>query len=211
MPAPTIPKAIGRYLFDQIRDLTTIATYLETAYARKEAFDEELMHQIRACTVGAGGHAAFASILWSPPLQISDTSKGTFQECLTRLKCDVLLIFGKDDPWCKPAFAKKMLQALEEQQQDRESSSHDDDDRRGVHRYVEIENCGHCPNHEAPQAVAKVVHAWVSAKDRARHRLSLVDGDGETFMEPWGKTIAKERQEQDIVLSWMDRVATTFV
>ena len=28
------------------------------------------MKQIRACTEGPGGHAAFASILWSPPASI---------------------------------------------------------------------------------------------------------------------------------------------
>jgi pimeloyl-ACP methyl ester carboxylesterase len=43
LPAPAIPKKIGRYLFDRIRDLTIIEKYLESAYARREAFDEELV------------------------------------------------------------------------------------------------------------------------------------------------------------------------
>jgi pimeloyl-ACP methyl ester carboxylesterase len=43
LPAPVIPKFIGRYLFDKIRDLNTIEKYLENAYARREAFDEELV------------------------------------------------------------------------------------------------------------------------------------------------------------------------
>jgi hypothetical protein len=59
------------------------------------------MHQIRGCTLGNGGHAAFASILWSPPL-IADPENnktGNFQDCLAQVPCDVLLVFGKDDPW----------------------------------------------------------------------------------------------------------------
>ena len=72
LPAPKIPKAIGRYLFDRIRDLNTIEKYLENAYARKEAFDNQLMHDIRGCTLGTGGHAAFASILFSPPMRVSE-------------------------------------------------------------------------------------------------------------------------------------------
>ena len=43
LPAPAIPKRVGRFLFDQIRDLGTIEKYLENAYARKEAFSEELV------------------------------------------------------------------------------------------------------------------------------------------------------------------------
>ena len=74
LPAPKLPKAVGRYLFDKIRDLNTIEKYLDNAYARKEAFDDTLMHQIRGCTLGNGGHAAFASILWSPPLKVQEVS-----------------------------------------------------------------------------------------------------------------------------------------
>ena len=52
LPAPAIPKRIGRYLFDQIRDLRTIEKYLENAYARKDAFTEELVSYL--CTVEVG-------------------------------------------------------------------------------------------------------------------------------------------------------------
>lgn len=62
------------------------------------------MHQIRGCTLGNGGHAAFASILWSPPLRVFSErgdiqTKENFQGCLSQVPCDVLLVFGKDDPW----------------------------------------------------------------------------------------------------------------
>lgn len=147
--------------------------------------------------MGNGGHAAFASILWSPPLKVADDKD--FQRCLSHVDCDVLLMFGKDDPWCKPAFGKKMLQALQQRHND------------SVQRYIEIENCGHCPNHEAPQAVGKIVRSWVSANDRRAGTLFLIDGEKEVFDESWGETSIKERREEEIELSLLDRIAVAFV
>jgi len=43
LPAPWIPKKVGRYLFDRIRDLNTIEKYLEAAYSNKAAFGEDLV------------------------------------------------------------------------------------------------------------------------------------------------------------------------
>lgn len=43
LPAPAIPRRIGRFLFDRIRDLNTIEKYLESAYANRNAFDQELV------------------------------------------------------------------------------------------------------------------------------------------------------------------------
>lgn len=43
LPAPIIPKAIGRVLFDQIRDLKTIERFLEQTYSRRGAITEELV------------------------------------------------------------------------------------------------------------------------------------------------------------------------
>ncbi|KAG7360484.1 alpha/beta fold family hydrolase [Nitzschia inconspicua] len=204
LPAPIVPKAIGRFLFDRIRDLKTIEQFLEQTYSRREAFTEELMHQIRGCTLGNGGHAAFASILWSPPLKVTpdSTLKENFQECLSQVPCDVLLVFGKDDPWCKPAFAKKMLQALDQREP------------HHVHRYIEIENAGHCPNHEAPQAVAHVIRTWIASSNRSKDHLTLVDvgNNGQIiFQEDWGETSISERSVHDINLGMMDRLATTFI
>jgi hypothetical protein len=103
---------------------------------------------------------------------------------------------------CKPAFAKKMLHALDEREP------------HHVHRYIEIENAGHCPNHEAPQAVAHLVRAWVGAEDRGRDHLTLVDKANNNkmiFREDWGETSVAERVADDISLGIMDRLATSFI
>jgi hypothetical protein len=80
-----------------------------------------------------------------------------------------------------------------------------------VHRYIEVENCGHCPNHEAPQAVGRVVTGWVGAEDRSTDQLSLLKSEREVFQEPWGETATRERKQEDIQIGLMDRIATTFV
>lgn len=152
LPAPIIPKRIGRFLFDRMRDYSTIQQFLLSTYVNPSAFDTSLVEQIRSTTEGRGGHAAFASILWSPPVTVelpSEALTDDYYDCLEQIKCDVLLVFGRDDPWCKPAFAKRMLQSL--QKRDLCSS--------GVlsQRFVELSNVGHCPNHEAPKATAFVL------------------------------------------------------
>jgi pimeloyl-ACP methyl ester carboxylesterase len=195
LPPPAIPRKIGRWLFDWIRDLSTIEKYLESAYASSKAFGKELVYQIRGCTEGKGGHAAFASILWSPPATYQGNAKN-FYQALAQVDCDVLLIFGKEDPWCKPAFAKRMLQALA-----KHPSS--------CSRYLELSNVGHCPNHEAPQAVAKAVSGWI--KDENRRGLELVHGSQEVFTEEWGQVCMRELRAHEIRESLLDRLAATFV
>jgi pimeloyl-ACP methyl ester carboxylesterase len=53
LPPPAIPRQIGRYLFDRIRDLNTIERYLEIAYANREAFDEDLVSRESSVAVRA--------------------------------------------------------------------------------------------------------------------------------------------------------------
>jgi pimeloyl-ACP methyl ester carboxylesterase len=195
LPPPAIPRIIGRYLFDRIRNPNTIEKYLETAYASRDAFGEELKLQIIGCTEGKCGHAAFTSILWSPPATTANCKN--FYDVLAKLQCDVLLVFGEDDPWCKPAFAKRMIQSLA----DRPSG--------GCCRYVQLSNVGHCPNHEAPQAVGKAVSAWIGTSDR--QSVELVSGGKEAFHEKWGDMEATELSADEIKASFVDKLAVKFV
>jgi hypothetical protein len=157
------------------------------------------MKQIKSCTDGKGGHAAFASIMFSPPATYTPEEPTSFYKNLSKLECDVLLLFGKEDPWCTPAFAKKMFQCLQE----RESSpSH----QNFVHRYVELENVGHCPNHEAPTAVGHIASRWVRAEDRDANSLCLLDEEKDVFDEDWGEVDGK-----NVSLSFMENLITTFV
>ena len=204
LPPPPIPRQIGRYLFDKIRDYDTIEKYLDNAYSNRDAFDDELIHQIRQCTEGKGGHAAFASILFSPPATFDGNFQKNFYHELTELKCDVLLIFGKNDPWCSPAFGRKMMLHLLEREKKSISPI-------PIQRYIELDNVGHCPNHEAPTSVGIITHRWIHAKDRSIEHLTLVDNDVRVVDEPWGRITAEEVLRNDLTFSFMDRLTTSLV
>lgn len=196
LPAPQPCKQIGRFLFDQIRNPDTIQKYLEAAYFNEDAFDDTLVQQIRACTEGKGGHAAFASILWSPPVELSNATndpKASFYEALTRLQCNVLLCFGANDPWCIPPFARKMLEILEERQLDATVSA----------RYVEMSKVGHCPNHEAPRATGQILQQWLD------HQVSgkPLELESMEIEERWGATKLTAKTADEISVSLLDRIA----
>ena len=197
LPAPWYAKIVGRYLFDKIRDLNTIEQYLKAAYGNSNAFDGELVQQIRACTEGNGGHAAFASIMWSPPITIQRDGReiSSFYDALKVVDCDVLLLFGAEDPWCKPAFAKRMLQSLEERP------------AGPLSRYVEVAGVGHCPNHESPKATAAVLNDWWRTEEKASRQMQ----GPFSIREAWGETTVQERAQADIPVSFVDRLAVTFV
>ena len=188
LPPPYVPRFIGRTIFDWIRNIKTIDKYLDTAYYHREAFQGTLPQQIQSCTQGNGGHAAFASILWSPP-----ASGYNWFTKLSQLPCHCLLLFGAQDPWCTPAFAKKMLQSLPKKS-------------NFAKRYLELDHVGHCPNHEAPQAVATAITKWMYASNKQTTALGC-----STFSEPWGDIQMKEKNEQDISLTLLDWFAITFV
>ena len=88
-----------------------------------------------------------------------------------------------------------------------------------VHRYVELSDVGHCPNHEAPQAVARLLSAWADAPGSEtsttskinRRTVELVPGGKHVFPEPWGDILVQERHANDIDVSFVDRLATSFV
>jgi pimeloyl-ACP methyl ester carboxylesterase len=190
LPPPPLPRSIGRYLFDLIRDKITIEKYLDAAYANSRAFDEELIQQIKSCTDGRGGHAAFASILWSPPAKFPEIGATGFTSMLSKTQCDVLLIFGQKDPWCKPVFGRHMMKAL----QDRKNCA-------ASQRYVELDNVGHCPNHEAPKAVAKILQRWLSSLDRRSLVLvkdAAVDKEDSVTTEAWGTIKMREVKDDEL-------------
>eukprot|EP00970_Alexandrium_tamarense_P004171 scaffold696_cov197-Alexandrium_tamarense.AAC.3 len=229
LPAPPVPKAIGRALFDTIRDENVVDQYLDVAYVHREAFDGsfddsfdgswgsgddvvvvgkgvDLGSKIIGCTEGNGGHAAFASILWSPPAsQVggddeqcpSPSSPMGFYDALEQLPVDVLLLFGSDDQWCTPAVAKRMHTTLA---RGRNGSAQQ--------RYVALDNVGHCPNHEASTAVAKVLLPWIEDS------LVLPDIINKPIVvhEPWGNVSIREVSlEESEKLSVVDRIVSQMV
>jgi len=241
LPAPPFPKWVGRQMFDLIRDLNVIDKYLEAAYVHREAFDgtcddafdhedsddeegtmmdnnnnngEPLGTKIRGCTMGMGGHAAFASILWSAPASDPTTGETTdFYGALGELPADVLLLFGSADSWCTPAVAKRMHATLADRRGGVDDDGDDDDGSDGIspaERYVSVENAGHCPNHEAPAAVASVLLRWIGASRRSE--VTLVSAERSRIKEQWGDAVLREVSiEESRNLGMVDRIISTMV
>ncbi|KAL7504028.1 hypothetical protein ACHAXN_001741 [Cyclotella atomus] len=225
LPAPPLPRFVGRALFDTIRNLDVIDQYLDIAYVYKQAFDgtfDDTFHdeqsdqetksnalnlKIRGCTEGKGGHAAFASILWSSPASTTDENGNIqtigFYDGLQQLPIDILLLFGSNDEWCTPAVAKRMHTTLSK----RTANS---DGYTPCQRYVTIDNAGHCPNHEAPTAVARALESWLEASDRSN--ASLITGEKESIHEPWGEVMLREVSiEESENLSFVDKIVSSMV
>lgn len=195
LPPPSIPRRVGRFLFDKIRNFDTINLYLEQAYSQRDAFDDELVNQIIGCTEGKGGHAAFASIVWSSSSSVLKR-EGSFSDLISKVPCDVLLLFGDDDTWCKPAYAKHMMKILCKR----------DNSLLSNQRYFALTNTGHCPNHEAPQAVAHALSRWVASENRDNVNLRVIDGPA-TWREAWGTVQMREVEEQEFdQLTFSDKV-----
>jgi len=235
LPAPPLPKLVGRKLFDTIRDDDTIAWYLNEAYVHAEAFDgtysdsfqdyetsdqttnysnEALGNKIKACTENNGGHAAFSSILWSAPASElvkkeevcpDPPAPADFYRTLGKLPVDVLLLFGESDTWCTPAVAKRMHITLAS----RTTAGSSSPTARAAQRYVSLLNSGHCPNHESPTAVARVMLPWINSQDRSN--VQLVSDSNAIIEEPWSTDISAHEVtiEESNNMGIMDRIVST--
>ena len=236
LPAPILPKIIGRQLFDVIRNEDVIKEYLNAAYVNSKAFDgsfvdsfdgwddgggsckddddddddggggggeQPLGVKIRQCTENNGGHAAFASILYSAP-----ASGVSFYDALEQLQeVDVLLLFGADDPWCTQAVGKRMHVTLDERRSEEARTTVS----TAAHRFVTLDNVGHCPNHEAPTAVARVLLPWLNANDSDQRRVVPL-GSQTLIKEPWGEVFIREVSiDESRSLGLVDRVVSTMV
>ena len=85
------------------------------------------------------------------------------------------------------------------------------DNQNKVQRYIELDNVGHCPNHEAPQIVGQVVSRWVNTEQRGKDGVDLIDGEVQLIPEPWGNISAREILEGSMQLSGRDKFLTSLV
>lgn len=198
LPPPPIPRFVGRVLFDQIRNIRTIRQFLHATYTHASAFesDTSFIPRIQAATTTSnGGHAAFSSILWSPPA----TGPGFWEQLERHVHCPVALIFGRDDPWCKPAYGQRMLRVLQQK-------------TATPTGYWELSDVGHCPHHEAPCATAQIVRDWLlwrgnySREDSGDDEYSSLQ---QVVAEDWGHTtITPYQKAEDMThVPWWDRIA----
>ncbi|GMI34137.1 hypothetical protein TeGR_g12197 [Tetraparma gracilis] len=179
LPAPPIPRFLGKVLYDLIRSPSVIARFLDECYCDPAAhLSDSLGEKIRAVTVeNRGGPAAFSSILFSPP------HPTPFNAHLSRLSAaSVLGIYGAEDPWVDERFARRAFAVLAL------------NPKVGRRSLVMLDGAGHCPNHEAPGAVAEVLarnFAGGAQEERAveegwggRVRVRVGGGEGDSYKQP---------------------------
>ena len=78
-------------------------------------------------------------------------------------------------------------------------------------RFVSLGNVGHCPNHEAPKAVAQVMIPWLNADDSEERRVVPLDLL-RRVNEPWGEVLIREIPiEESESLGLLDRVVSSMV
>lgn len=111
-------------------------------YANPSAYDEGLVRQILEPTNHWLGHATFSSILAAPKPELS------FEQYLERVQCPILQIYGKEDPWVTPMWGQRIKRQKPQTQ------------------YYELSPVGHCPHHEAPQAVNSLMASWIEAQEQ---------------------------------------------
>ena len=224
LPPPPVPRTLGRALFDTMRREETMRNFLDQTYTHNDAWDDaaaandssssstsSFLGQIRAATETNGGHAAFASILWSGPASSSSSSSSStmsFWDALasietttttttnTRTPAPIALVFGRDDPWCTPAVAQRMLRTA-----------------TTTARYWEVQSVGHCPQHEAPRATAWIVTQWLSlllssaSSSSSATTTSSSSSTPKTIQEAWGTTTVTERTADTMDIPWWKQIA----
>ena len=117
---------------------------------------------------------------------------------------DVLLLFGESDTWCTPAVAKRMHITLASRSGTTSSPA-----VAAAQRYVSLLNAGHCPNHEAPTAVARVMLPWINSQDRSN--VQLVSDSNALIEETWSTDISAHEVtiEESNNMGIMDRIVST--
>jgi pimeloyl-ACP methyl ester carboxylesterase len=218
---------VGRALFDLIRSEATISTMLSAVYAEPRAVGQELPRRIRQVTDATdGGHAAFASILWSPPASIG--GGGSFDDLLRQVRCPALLLYGQEDPWITPAFGRTAYRALAA----RGGGGGDAAAAAAAagaavvpaQQLIFLSPCGHCPQHEAPAATAALAARWLNGEAALLGEGSSGPGTGagagsggeaaaaaaagEAFTEDFGTVRARRVSEVELGLAPWERLMT---
>lgn len=117
----------------------TVKQMIELVYHNRAAADEKLIEQIVDATKHPRALEAFTAIMFAPK------SKKTFDEMVMSLRCPVHMLYGREDPWVVPMWGQRLKRRVP----------------NAV--YYEISPAGHCPHHEAPQAVNYILDRAVRA------------------------------------------------
>lgn len=128
-----------------------IQPILEWVYVNDDQVDQDLVTSIRAPADHPDALATFGEVI-----QAGRRTEVSVFEALDRLPTSlpVLLIWGMQDPWMRPERAEAIRTECAQ---------------RGIEcEYVELNNAGHCPQDDAPDAVNSALTAWLQTNNRLK-------------------------------------------
>lgn len=102
--------------------------------------------------------------------------------------------------------------------------SQNNDSNDIVHKLITLDNVGHCPNHEAPKAVAYAMHRWLDHNNIIRSPTTTTKDNNDdtttsfikkneiTFYEDWGDITMREVHD-DVYnnMNFIDNLFTSFL
>ncbi|KAK9840633.1 hypothetical protein WJX81_005839 [Elliptochloris bilobata] len=147
LPAPEpLKRAVGRAWAAFAQEDNVRAT-LEQVYSHKAAADDDLVNSIMEAARHPLALDAIASIILSP------RSARPFGQlaAAAAAACPACLIYGKEDPWVVPLWGQRLRRLLPADT-----------------AYYEVSPAGHCPHHEAPEAVYACLADWMAAQEASR-------------------------------------------
>jgi len=150
LPAPSWVRPVASAWFGALRG--SIGQMLGMVYATPkdggpiEARLGQLAERIAAAAAHPMGAAAFASILFAPK---QEPTYGDALDSLAARRLPVLLLYGEDDPWIVPWWARRSAERIQS----------------GGGEYYALTPAGHCPHHESPEAFNQVLLAWLARRE----------------------------------------------
>ena len=130
----------GKFIFNNIRRKSQIRRTLYQVYRDRNAVTDELVEMLYRPSCDEGAQKVFASVLTAPAGNSPD-------ELLVDLQRPLLILWGEKDPWT-PVAGAKIYQDLAAQNPEVE--------------FQIIEDAGHCPHDENPQAVNSKIIDWLT-------------------------------------------------
>ncbi|KAJ6802785.1 pheophytinase, chloroplastic isoform X1 [Iris pallida] len=154
-PLPPSVRRLTEFVWQKIRDPNSIAGILKQVYANHSTNIDKVFSRIIETTEHPAAAASFASIMFAPQGQL------TFQEAITRCQLQnvpICLMYGKEDPWVRPAWGLSVKSVLPEAP------------------YYEISPAGHCPHDEVPEVVNYLLRGWIkNIESQGSFSLPLLD------------------------------------
>ncbi len=129
----------GKFIFNNIRRKSQIRRTLYQVYRDRNAVTDELVEMLYQPSCDAGAQKVFASVLTAP-------AGNSPSELLVNLQRPLLVLWGEKDPWT-PVAGATIYQDLAANNPDVQ--------------FQIIEDAGHCPHDENPEAVNSKILQWL--------------------------------------------------